>query len=139
MDVTLDGHTHAVDIAFLTCNLRTYPLLFALFEEMGVEVTPSPLSFSVRLADADLEWRGPTLNGLFAQRRNIVSPRFWRMLADVMRFNRLATELATSGGDRELAQSTGDFLRQHSFGSLSSTPTSCPLWAACGCAPLGRH
>ncbi len=109
VDVTLDGHTHAVDIAFLSFNLRSYPLLIALFEEFGIEVTPAPLTFSARLADDDLEWRGPSLNGLFAQRRNILSPRFWRML----RRRRALQSTGHGAGDQrwpsEMAQTIGDF------------------------------
>jgi predicted NAD/FAD-binding protein len=96
VDITLDGITHAVDTGFLVFNLRTYPNLIALFEELGVATTETDMSFSVSLANPALEWAGTNLNTVFAQRRNLLRPAFLRMLADIVRFNRLATALALS-------------------------------------------
>ena len=115
VDVTLDGVTHGVDTGFLVLNERTYPKLLSLFAELGVEVAPSDMSFSVRLPDTGLEWSGSDLNGVFAQRRNLLRPRFWRMLADVLRFNRVATAIAESGTESELQQPIGEFLSQQRF------------------------
>ena len=77
VDLTLDGVTHGVDTGFLVLNERTYPRLLALFSELGVEIAPSQMSFSVQAPG--LEWSGNSLNSVFAQRRNLGSPRFWRM------------------------------------------------------------
>ena len=98
--VTLEGITHGVDTGFLVYNERTYPRLIALFEELGVEVAMSEMSFSVQVLSSNggrsLEWSGTSLNALFAQRSNILRPRFWIMLWDIVRFNKLCTELAKS-------------------------------------------
>jgi uncharacterized protein len=119
VDVTLDGATHGVDTGFLVLNERTYPNLLRLFEQLDVEIAKSDMSFSVQVPRAareqGLEWSGCDLNTVFAQRANLLRPRFWRMLADLLRFNKLATTLAASGQASQLDQPIGDFLRQHRF------------------------
>jgi predicted NAD/FAD-binding protein len=74
-------------------NDRTYPLLTRLFDELGVASVPSDMSFSVRNDRAGLEWAGTNLATLFAQPRNMLRPAYWRMLCDIVRFNREATSL----------------------------------------------
>ena len=111
--------THGVDTGFLVFNERTYPNLIALFADLQVETAKSDMSFSVQVPGqggrAPLEWSGTSLNTVFAQRANLINPRFWGMLRDLLRFNRLATELAVQGADEELMQPLADFLRQEQF------------------------
>ena len=143
MDVTLyeaadyfGGHTHTVDITlptadgrqtwgvdtgFLVFNERTYPELISLLSELNVATAKSDMSFSVRVPQARsatdvLEWSGNNLATVFAQKRNLISPRFWGMLADLLRFNRLCTRLAAEGVDAELSEPLEDFLNRHRFG-----------------------
>ena len=103
VDVTLDGATYGVDTGFLVFNDRTYPHLIALFAELGVETAPSDMSFSVKLPLGEqpgarvLEWAGSNLDTVFAQRSNLLRPRFLRMVRDILRFNKQATALALSG------------------------------------------
>ncbi len=124
VDVTLPNAqgtpiTHGVDTGFLVFNERTYPHLINLFEQLGVVTAKSDMSFSVKVPaqghDGPLEWSGCNLNTVFAQRSNLIKPRFWRMLTDLLRFNGLATALAKDGKDSELMQPLGDFLNQHRF------------------------
>ncbi len=129
------GHTHTVDITlptpqgltrwgvdtgFLVFNERTYPQLIALFAELAVATAPSDMSFSVQVPGArgtrSLEWSGNNLSTVFAQKRNLVSPRFLGMLSDLLRFNRLCTRLAEAGKDAEMAEPLQDFLDKHRFG-----------------------
>ena len=121
VDVTLDGPegpvTHGVDTGFLVFNHRTYPNLVRLFEEQQVETAASDMSFSVQVHEAGLEWSGSDLNTVFAQRSNLLRPRFLRMLADIVRFNKLATALAERGAEAELAEPIGDFLDREGFGA----------------------
>jgi predicted NAD/FAD-binding protein len=117
VDVTLEGVTHPVDTGFLVFNHRTYPNLVALFELLGVETAASEMSFSVSVGDASrpgLEWSGCSLATVFAQKRNLVSPRFWGMLRDILRFNREATALARSGDSR--GRTLARFLEQGRYG-----------------------
>ena len=127
VDVTLPGlHrpvTHGVDTGFLVFNERTYPNLIALLAQLGVETSKSDMSFSVQVPGAygdrharnarALEWSGSSLNTVFAQRSNLVNPRFLRMLRDVARFNQLATNIAVRNAEVELMQPLSEFLAQH--------------------------
>ena len=118
VDVTHGGVTHGVDCGFLVFNERTYPRLVALFAELGVATAKSEMSFSAQVPDAGLEWSGASLGSVFAQRTNLLRPAFLRMLGEVLRFNRVAHALATSGAGRSLAtnnDSVGDFLDAHRF------------------------
>lgn len=124
VDLTLpdaSGHpvTHGVDTGFLVYNERTYPQLIQLFAELEVATAPSDMSFSVQVprafGEASLEWSGSSLGTVFSQRRNLLRPAFWQMLADLLRFNRLATRIAQTGADSELAEPLDAFLRTHGF------------------------
>jgi len=116
VDVQIEGVSHGVDTGFLVYNERTYPQLIALFERLGVTSAPSDMSFSVQAPAAGWEWCGANLNGVFAQRRNLLSPRFLGMLTEIARFNRLATAIAAREGDRELFEPIAGFLDRHRFG-----------------------
>ena len=123
VDITLPGAhgpcTHGVDTGFLVYNERTYPGLISLFEQLGIETAHSDMSFSVQApwgGSGVLEWNGADLNTVFAQRRNLFRPRFWWLLRDILRFNRLTTELAKSYDDGALMQPLQAFLDQHGFG-----------------------
>jgi predicted NAD/FAD-binding protein len=96
-DNRLGGHSHtvdaegiAVDTGFIVFNENTYANLTALFDHIGVATKRSDMSFAVSLDDGRLEYSGTGLLGLFAQGRNAVSPRFWMMLRDLVRFYREA-------------------------------------------------
>ncbi len=117
VDVTLDGVTHGVDTGFLVFNHRTYPNLMRLFDALGVETAPADMSFSVQVRQHGLEWSGSDLNTVFAQRRNLVRPRFLAMLAEIVRFNQRATAIAERGDDLALAEPIGDFLARERFGA----------------------
>jgi predicted NAD/FAD-binding protein len=115
VDVQLEGVSHGVDTGFLVFNERTYPQLIRLFASLDVPTAASDMSFSVQSPATGWEWCGSDLNSVFAQRRNAVSPRFWSMLADIVRFNRVATALAETGD--ALDEPIGDFLDRHRFGA----------------------
>ncbi|QWE18576.1 NAD(P)/FAD-dependent oxidoreductase [Polynucleobacter corsicus] len=105
VDLTLETPhgqiTHGVDTGFLVFNRKTYPRLVRLFEEIQVPIAPSEMSFSVSIdaggkngRSKKIEWAGNDLNSFFGQRSNLFSLSFWRMAYDILRFNRLATQLA---------------------------------------------
>ena len=91
------GSPLAVDTGFIVYNARNYPHLVALFEHLDVPTTPSDMSFAVSLDGGRVEYAGSDLNGLFAQRRNTLRPRFWRMLHDIQRFYRHAPRYLERG------------------------------------------
>jgi predicted NAD/FAD-binding protein len=131
VDATVDGVTAPVDTGFLVYNDRTYPHLIGLFRLLGVESAPSEMSFSVRIGDGELEWAGTSLASVFAQRTNLVRPRFLRMLADLLRFNREAVRLADSGAP--LTGSLGEFLDAGGYGrevrELYLIPMAACIWS----------
>lgn len=90
VDVEWRGERQAIDTGFIVFNDWTYPNFIALLKELGVASQPTTMGFSVRCDRSGLEYNGSSLSGLFAQRSNVVRPRFWRMLRDILRFNREA-------------------------------------------------
>lgn len=132
---------HGVDTGFLVYNDRTYPELIRLFADLGVATADSDMSFSVqatRPGGGRLEWSGSSLATVFAQRRNLVDPRFLGMLADLMRFNRLTTRIALAGTEGELAQPLGDFLDAHRFGPAFRDWYFLPMMACIWSCPTAQ-
>ncbi len=99
VDVDIAGRSYAVDTGFIVYNDWTYPQFIDLLEELAVPTQASEMSFSVRCEMTGLEYNGTTLNSLFAQRRNLLRPRFYRMLFDILRFNRTAPEVLKNNDD----------------------------------------
>jgi predicted NAD/FAD-binding protein len=132
VEVEIEGVAHAVDVGFMVFNRRTYPNFCRLLELLNVESRPSDMSFSVRSLRTGLEYQGGTLRGLFAQRSNALRPVFWGMIADILRFNRLARRAARDGSLAD-GQTLGDFLRRHRFGSRFVgnylTPMAAAIWS----------
>jgi predicted NAD/FAD-binding protein len=108
VDVALDGINAPVDTGFLVYNDRTYPKLIALFDELGIASAPSTMSFSVRSDSGLVEWAGTDLGSLLAQPGNALRPKFWRMLGDLLRFNRETTAMHLE--DRVYDVTVGEFL-----------------------------
>lgn len=99
----LGGHTHtheievpsgkyAIDTGFIVHNDRNYPHFLKLMTKLGVETKDSFMSFSVKVEESGLEYNGTNLNSLFCQRKNILRPSFYKMIKDILRFNKEATE-----------------------------------------------
>ena len=126
-DIEINGRLIAVDSGFIVFNHRTYPNFTALLDELGVASQPTDMSFSVRCDRSGLEYAGTGVNGLFAQRRNLIRPRFWRLIGDWLRFNRQARQLL-----RELDEQTtvGEFFAQHSYSEAFRQSYFLPLGSA---------
>ena len=112
VDLTLGGRSFPVDTGFLVFNHRTYPKLTRLFKEIGVETVASDMSFSVRLDEPDLEWAGSSLATVFGQAANLGRPAFWRMLRDILRFNRESVVDSEKIGTMAL----GVYLKRQGYG-----------------------
>jgi predicted NAD/FAD-binding protein len=98
VEVEQQGRSYAVDTGFIVFNDWTYPNFIALLDRLGVASQPSDMSFSVRCEQTGLEYNGTSLNSLFAQRRNLLRPSFYRMIRDILRFNRDSLELLDEPG-----------------------------------------
>ena len=112
VDVFENGRKIAVDTGFIVFNERTYPNFIQLLDEIGQTSQPSEMSFSVRSEDGQLEYNGRSLDALFAQRRNLFSARFYRMIRDILRFNDEATGV-TSSTSQDM--SLGDYLAANKY------------------------
>ena len=134
VDVSLDGQTFPVDTGFLVFNHRTYPELTRLFDTLGVETVASEMSFSVRLDQPDLEWAGTNLGTVFGQRRNLARPAFWRMLRDILRFNREAVREPALAGSMAL----GDYLKARGYGTPFVEWYLLPMAAAIWSCPASQ-
>lgn len=130
-DIELGGRNWAIDTGFIVFNDWTYPNFIALMDELGVESQPSSMSFSVRCEKTALEYNGTTLNTLFAQRRNLFSPSFHRMIRDILRFNREAPGFLDSGDDHTRL---GDYLTanryRQEFRDHYIIPMGAAIWSA---------
>jgi len=129
VDVELGGRRYAIDTGFIVFNDRTYPKFIALLDEVGVASMPTEMSFSLSDRASGLEYAGSNLNTLFAQRRNLVSPRFLGMLRDVLRFNREAVQDLERGAIGEDV-TLGEYLRERRYGSAFIDQYLVPMGSA---------
>jgi len=132
-DVTLDGVTAPVDTGFLVCNDRTYPNLLALFRQLEVKLHPSEMTLSVQTQQDGIEWSGSNLYTLFGQKRNLLRPSHWRMVADILRFNRQATASLHNHGLGDIGM--GEFMRQHGYSDAFRDRYLLPMAAAIWSCP----
>lgn len=141
-DSHVGGHTHTVDVVegdrsipvdtgFIVFNEKTYPHFIALLDELGQRSRLTEMSFSVRAANDAIEYRSSTLNTIFAQRSNLLRPKFYRMLRDILRFNETAPQDAERFGD---AMPLGDYLSLNGYSKEFAdhylVPMAASIWSA---------
>jgi len=125
------GRRYAADTGFMVYNHRTYPNFVAMLRLLGLSGRPSDMSFSVRSSRSGLEYQGSSLNGLFAQRRNLFSRPFYRMLRDILRFNRDARQVLQQPEDGTTLE---DYLQRGGYGPEFTdhylVPMGAAIWSA---------
>lgn len=141
-EARLGGHTHThaverggrvyhVDSGFIVFNPMNYPLLCRLFAELGIGSQPTTMSFSVQDARNGLEYNSTNFDGLFCQRRNLLWPRFWRMVREILRFYREAPALLDLPGDGPML---GDYLAANGYSAMFAedhlVPMASALWSS---------
>ena len=141
-DNRLGGHTHTIRVAgdrgeipldtgFLVHNRQTYPNLVRLFDELGVGTRPSDMSFSVRCTQTGFEYSSRGLGGVFAQPRNLLNPDQYRLLLDIVRFNREAPDVLLPGAPRHTLDT---FVKTRGFGEAFVArylvPMTSAIWSA---------
>ena len=136
VEVNVDGIAHPVDTGFLVFNRRTYPNLCGLFSALDVPVAASNMSFSVSLAERDLEWSGTGLTAIFGQKSNLVRPAFWTMLRELLRFNRETTALALDHAAPDI--SLGDYLARNGYSAAFRDWYLLPMAAAIWSCPTAQ-
>ncbi len=112
VNVDIDGEETPVDAGFIVYNEPNYPNLTALFDHLGLETEESCMSFAASMRGGALEYSGQTLSSVFANRANAVSPRFLRMLGEIVRFHREARKALKSGGEE---RSLRDFVARNRY------------------------
>jgi len=131
IDVYENGRQFAVDTGFIVFNDRTYPNFIRLLDEIGQESRPSDMSFSVQAEDNGLEYNGRSLNALFAQRRNLLRPPFYRMIRDILRFN--GTSLQSTEHIDE-SHTLGEYLHDYGYSrefvDHYLVPMAAAIWSA---------
>lgn len=144
----LGGHTNTltipdgpdagtpVDTGFIVYNDRNYPTLLRLFERLGIKGQPSDMSFGVNVPSINLQYSSYVPDGLFAQKRNYFRPVFWRMISDILRFNKEAT--ADLMSERLGDQTLGSYLRKGSYSRPFMDYYLIPMGAAIWSTPCGQ-
>lgn len=126
-DISIDNNHYRIDTGFIVFNYKTYPNFTKLLEELGVDVQPSSMSFSVKNEKTGLEYNGTTLNSLFAQRSNLFRPSFYQMIREILRFNKEALQLLSDNLD---SIRLGDFLKDGKYSSQFINQYLIPMGAA---------
>lgn len=134
VDVELDGKRYPIDTGFIVFNHQTYPNFLNLINEIGVKTHPSSMSFSVQDANSGLEYNGESLNKLFAQRRNLFRPTFYRMVMDILRFNRTAIGDCEQLSDQV---TVNEFIEQFGYSKYFANHYLLPMGAAIWSCPIG--
>ncbi|KZY74518.1 FAD-dependent oxidoreductase [Oleiphilus sp. HI0071] len=139
----LGGHTHTkhierggrrfpVNTGFIVYNDWTYPNFIKLMSQLGVQTQESDMSFSVHDENSGLEYNGTSINTLFAQRVNLFRPSFFRMVKDILRFNK-ETVAALNRGD-DLSMTLGDYIEANGyskgFRDYYIIPMGAAIWSA---------
>jgi uncharacterized protein len=127
LEVKENDKTLNIDTGFIVFNDWTYPKFIELLDELGVESQVSDMSFSVKCEESGLEYNGTSLNTLFAQRSNILKPRFWKMIKDILNFNKAAL-LWLETADPSDNTTLGEYIK--SYGELFKDKYILPMTAA---------
>ncbi len=132
VEVDWHGVTYPIDTGFIVFNDWTYPNFIRLLNRLGVASEPSSMSFSVKCETTGLEYNGTSLNRLFAQRTNLLRPTFYRMIRDILRFNREAPRLLEQPGE---GPSLGAYLDANGYSETFARhyilPMGAAIWSAC--------
>ncbi|MEE4662175.1 MAG: FAD-dependent oxidoreductase [Halieaceae bacterium] len=133
VDVKIGGRQYAIDTGFIVYNDWTYPHFIQLLTDLGVATQPTRMSFSVSDQLTGLEWAGSGLDTLFAQRKNLLSPRFLGMVRDILRFNKRSVADLESGAI-DASMTLGEYLRRNGYGEAFIeqylVPMGSAIWSA---------
>lgn len=134
VDVKIDGKDHAIDTGFIVCNDRTYPNFLQLLDFLGVQRQPTEMGFSVSCDETGLEYSGSNINTMFAQRSNLLRPSYYRMVFDILKFNRIGSEDADKVSDEMTVQ---EYLDWRGLGSMFADFYLLPMGASIWSCPVG--
>lgn len=134
IELEIEGKTQPVDTGFIVFNTPNYPLLTAMFEHLQVKTQDTEMSFSVSVNKGDLEYSGNNLNTMFAQRSNLFSVDHWKMIREILRFNKQAKSDLDS---RNFAgMDLGQYLKLYGFSDRMRDYYLLPMAAAIWSCPV---
>lgn len=127
--LNIDEHDVPVDTGFIVFNKRNYPLLTGLFEHLGVDIDKSDMSFGVSVENGQIEYGS---KGMFAQKRNLLRPKFWGMILDILRFNKNSLSMINGQPDITLRDfldqmKMGDWFRRYYLQAMGAAIWSCSV------------
>ncbi len=134
VDVEFEGEQATIDTGFIVFNDWTYPNFIRLLTELGVAWQDTNMSFSVRCDRSGWEYNGGSLSGMFVQKRNLLRPGFWRMIQDILRFNRDSPRIL---GDADNAETVGAYLKRMGYGASFADRYLIPMGASIWSCPPG--
>ncbi|MDT0604339.1 NAD(P)/FAD-dependent oxidoreductase [Thalassotalea castellviae] len=137
VDVKKNGQNYAIDTGFIVFNDITYPNYLALLSEIGIGKQATEMSFSVHNCKTGMEYNGHNLNTLFAQRRNIFNPRFWVLVKEILRFNKLCKAIFHQGNYQK-GYALGHFLKENNFSEFFAEHYILPMGAAIWSSSLAQ-
>ena len=138
VDSNAEGGPLNVDTGFIVYNEKNYPNFVKLLRKLNIATQPADMSFSVRCAQTGLEYASSSPNRLFAQRRNLLRPSFYRMLADILRFNREGKKLLECDGAEIPELALGEHLRAGAYSQAFIEQHLLPLASAVWSTDLRR-
>lgn len=128
--ITIDRTSWSIDTGFIVFNEYNYPNFSQLLSELGVKAIDTEMSFSVDNAETGLQYNATSLNKLFCQRKNLINPDFYRMIADIVKFYKASPEVIEQPGN---TQTVGEYLKAHRYSEVfihdHLIPMACALWS----------
>lgn len=137
IDINHLGKDYKIDTGFIVFNNKTYPNFLKLLDQLGIGKQETEMSFSVRNLINGLEYNGNDLNTLFAQRRNILNPKFWSLIKQILRFNKQCKALYESDDFKDGAN-LGQFLEENNFNDYFAQNYILPMAAAIWSSSLNQ-
>lgn len=134
IELELEGEQQSVDTGFIVFNHQTYPNFSRILNILGIESQPTRMSFSMKCERSGLEYRGADLNGFFAQRKNLFNPRFYRLLGDILRFNKHSLALLESENEQ---LTVGEYLAREQYSREFIDQYFLPMGSAIWSCPVG--
>ncbi|MBF0264156.1 MAG: FAD-dependent oxidoreductase [Gammaproteobacteria bacterium] len=128
VDIEHDGKNYAIDTGFIVFNDQTYPNFIHLLEQNKVEYKETEMSFSIHHSETGIEYNGNNLSSLFAQRKNLINPRFYYFIYEIIRFNRIAKSVFAQPDAN--SQTLKDFLDNNKFSDHFAEHYILPMVAA---------
>jgi predicted NAD/FAD-binding protein len=137
VDIEKSGVKRAIDTGFIVFNDITYPNFLALLSEIGIDKQATEMSFSVHNCQTGLEYNGHNFNTLFAQRRNLLRPKFWKLVKDILRFNNQCKDIFQQE-NYQSGYTLGEFLKDNDFSAFFGEHYILPMGAAIWSSSLAQ-